>query len=260
MRAIEPIWQTTSETASRVRGRVESILDYAKTMGWREGENPARWRGHLDNLLPSTAKIAKVEHHAALAWQDMGAFMVELRKLELVSAWGLEFLILTATRTGEVIGAKWSEIDMAVGVWTVPAERMKAAVEHRVPLSAPAVALLKRLAAPPMGKWVFPGGRKGQPLSNMAFLKLLHRMKHPDITAHGFRSSFRDWCGEATGYPRDVAEAALAHTLKDKVEAAYRRGDLIEKRRALMIDWAKFLDRPATKGEVVSIHKYAVGQ
>jgi integrase len=256
MRILEPIWRTTPETASRVRGRVESILDYATARGWRTGENPARWRGHLQNLLPPTAKVAKVEHHAALPWQEIGAFMAELRGKEMISARGLEFLILTATRTGEAIGAKWSEIDLQAAVWTIPAERMKAATEHRVPLSAPALSLLRTLAKTPESEWVFPGGRKGKPLSNMAFLELLRRMDRGDLTAHGFRSTFRDWTGETTGYPRDVAEAALAHTLKDKVEAAYRRGDLMEKRRALMAEWARFCDRPAVKGEVIPIHKY----
>jgi integrase len=214
MRVLEPLWRETPETASRLRGRIESVLDYATARGWRTGDNPARWRGHLANLLPARAKIARVEHHAALPWREVGAFTATLRGKETISAKGLEFLILTAARTGEVIGAQWSEIDMQGAVWTIPGTRMKASVEHRVPLSAPALVVLKGLAEKRDSDWLLPGGHKGKPLSNMAFLQLLKNIGRSDITAHGFRSTFRDWCAETTNYPRDVAEAALAHTLR----------------------------------------------
>lgn len=257
MRVLDPIWRDKPETASRLRGRIESVLDYAAAHGWRTGENPARWRGHLAKLLPAPDKIAKVEHHAALPWSDIGAFMAELRDENGVAARALEFAILTAGRTGEVIGATWSEIDMHARLWTVPGDRMKAGREHRVPLSEAAMAVLKVMA--PLrddnaGGWIFPGGRKDQHLSNMGMMMLLRRMKRGDLTVHGFRSAFRDWCAEATNHPREVAEQALAHTLADKVEAAYRRGDLFEKRRRLMEDWAGFCARAAaTPANVVLI-------
>jgi integrase len=243
MATLEPIWHTTTETASRLRGRIESVLDYAKAREWRSGENPARWRGHIANMLPNPNKVQRVEHHAALPWADIGTFMAELRDESGMAARALEFTILTAARTGEVIGAQWSEIDMTAGIWTVPAARMKAGREHRVPLSDAAMTILRCLL--PLGDtkpagWVFNGPRTGQPLSNMALLMLLRRMKRGDLTTHGFRSTFRDWVAERTAYPREVAEAALAHTLGDKVEAAYRRGDLFDKRRNLMRDWADY--------------------
>ena len=257
MRVLEPVWREKAETASRLRGRIESILDYATARGWRGGENPARWRGHLDNLLPARAKIAKVEHHAALPWREVGAFMGALSSQEGVAALALRFVILTAARTNEVLGATWSEIDMQRAVWTVPGDRMKAGREHRVPLSEPALAILRELAPlrtdTDLGASIFPGRKDGRPLSNMALLMLLRRLGRGDLTAHGFRSTFRDWCGESTNHPREVAEAALAHTLSDKVEAAYRRGDLMDKRRRLMDDWAVFCGRAATAGEVIPI-------
>ena len=257
MRVLEPLWREKTETASRLRGRIESVLDYATARGWRSGENPARWRGHLDNLLPARSKVAKVEHHAALPWREIGAFMAALAEEEGVSALALRFAILTAARTGEVIGARWSEIDMQAAVWTVPADRMKAAREHRVPLSDAALDVLREVAKlrtePEADGFVFPGGKAGKPLSSMALLMLLRRMERGDLTAHGFRSTFRDWCAEATNYPREVAEAALAHTLRDKTEAAYQRGDLMEKRRRLMAEWATFCARPAPAGEVVPL-------
>lgn len=261
MRCLEPIWQDKPETASRVRGRIESVLDYATARHWRSGDNPARWRGHLDNLLPARMKVAKVQHHAALAWRQIGAFMASLDGQDGVAPLALRFAILTAARTGEAIGASWGEIDLTEKVWTIPPERMKAAREHRVPLSTGALAVLAKAAplrtdqsteAP-----VFPGAKAGKPLSNMALLMLLRRMERADLTAHGFRSTFRDWCGESTNHPREVAEAALAHTIKDKAEAAYARGDLMEKRRRLMEDWAKFCARPAPAGEVVPIRSVA---
>jgi integrase len=257
MQVLEPIWRDKTETASRLRGRIESVLDYARARGWRRGENPARWRGHLDNLLPARGKVAKVEHHAALPWREIGAFMAALVQQEGVAALALRFAILTAARTEEAIGAAWGEIDLAGAVWTVPAARMKASREHRVPLSDAAQAVLWQAAelrtdvspdAP-----VFPGGKADKPLSNMAMLALLRRMGRGDLTAHGFRSTFRDWCAEATNHPREVAEAALAHTLRDKAEAAYQRGDLMEKRRRLMADWASFCGRTAPAVDVVAL-------
>jgi integrase len=257
MRVLEPMWRDKTETASRLRGRIESVLDYATARGWRTGENPARWRGHLENLLPARSKIAKVEHHAALPWRQIGEFMAALRHEEGISALALRFAVLTAARTGEVIGARWSEIDMAGAVWTVPAGRMKAAREHRVPLSDEVLDVLREVSKPGSDTkadgYVFPGGRPGRSLSSMALLMLLRRIRRGDLTAHGFRSTFRDWCAEATNYPREVAEAALAHTLRDKTEAAYQRGDLMEKRRRLMAEWATFCARPSAAGRVVPL-------
>lgn len=252
MKALEPIWYDKTETASRVRGRIESVLDWATARKYREGENPARWRGHLDKLLPARSKVQRVEHHAALGYDDMGAFMVALREHSGVSARGLEFLILTAARTGEVLGAKWEEVDLGKKVWTIPASRMKAENAHRVPLSPVAVTILEGMATlkeTETAEYVFPGARKGRPLSNMAFLQLLKRMERGDLTAHGFRSTFRDWASERTAYPREVAEMALAHTIGDKVEAAYRRGDLFDKRQRLMEDWAEFCSTVPTKAK-----------
>jgi integrase len=261
MRVLEPIWLEKTETASRLRGRIESVLDYATARSWRAGENPARWRGHLENLLPARSKVAKVEHHSALAWQKMGAFMTTLDAQDGVSALALRFAVLTAARTGEVIGARWSEIDTTHAVWTVPAARMKAGREHRVPLSDRALAVVqaaaKLRANTKVDGFVFPGGKLGRSLSSMAMLMLLRRLGRSDLTAHGFRSTFRDWCAEATNYPREVAEAALAHTLRDKTEAAYQRGDLMEKRRRLMAEWAAYCSRPAAAGSVVSMRARA---
>jgi integrase len=242
MRVLEPIWHEKSETASRLRGRIEAVLDYAAARGWRSGDNPARWRGHIDNLLPSRAKIARVEHHAALPWQDTAGFLAALRQQKGVGALALEFVILTAARTGEVVGATWQEIDRQAALWTVPAARMKVGREHRVPLSDAAMAVLEA-AAPLRGNegaaLAFPGRRRGQPLSSRGMASLLERMKRTDLTVHGFRSTFRDWAGE-TGQPADLAEAALAHTLGNKVQTAYQRGDLLDRRRRLMADWAAF--------------------
>lgn len=253
MAALEPIWRGKPETASRVRGRIELVLDYAKARGWRTGENPARWRGHIANMLPKISKLQRVKHLAALPWGEIGDFMAELRDELGMAARALEFAILTAGRTGEVLGAKWGEMDLKAAVWTVPSERMKAARAHRVPLSDAALAVLRLLL--PMqdavaGDWVFHGTKRGKTLSNMAMLMLLRRMGRGDLTAHGFRSAFRDWTAETTVYAREVAEAALAHTVGDKVEAAYRRGDLFEKRRRLMGDWAAFCGRPMKGGAV----------
>jgi integrase len=251
---LQPIWTTKPETASRVRGRIESVLDYATTHGWRTGENPARWKGHLDNVLPARGKVAKVQHHAALPWREIGAFMAELAGQSGVSALALRFAILTAARTGEVIGARWSEIDLKEATWTVPEDRMKAGREHRVPLAEAALAVLREAArlresGAPDG-FIFPGGKAGHGLSNMALLTLLRRMGRGDITAHGFRSCFRDWCGE-TGQPSDLAEVALAHVVGDKTVAAYARGDLLQRRRALMTAWSAWCARPAPAGDNV---------
>jgi len=254
MRLLEPLWRDKTETASRVRGRIESVLDYAKARGWRDGENPARWRGHLDHLLPARAKVQRVRHHEALPWREIGGFMAGLREHTAISARCLEFLILTATRSGEVRGAKWREIDLDHAVWTIPAERMKAGREHRVPLSNAAIHVLRQMAL--LGcepeAFVFPG-YKGA-LSDVALAKAAGE----GCTVHGFRSTFRDWCAEATNYPRELAEAALAHVLRDKTEAAYQRGDLIEKRRRLMAEWATFCSRALPAGEVVPL-RAAIG-
>jgi integrase len=239
MRVLEPIWTDKPETASRVRGRIESVLDWATARGYRQGENPARWRGHLENLLPKKSKIRRVKHHAALPYAEMGDFMAALKQQEGVSVRALEFAILTVARTGEAIGAKWPEINFAERLWTVPAERMKAGKEHRVPLSAPAIAVLEEMQKIRHGDFVFPGAKARRPLGNMALLMMLRRRGRGDLTTHGFRSSFRDWVAERTDFPSEVAEMALAHAVGDKVEAAYRRGDLFHKRRQLMDAWSR---------------------
>jgi len=254
MRVLEPIWLEKTETAARVRGRIENILDWARVRGYRSGENPARWRGHLDMLLPTPGKVQTIEHHPALPMDDLGAFMVELRKQEGTGARALEFAILTAARSGEVRGATWSEIDLEDGTWTIPAIRMKAKREHRVALNAEAVKLLESLSRD--GDLIFPN-TKSEKLSDMTLTAVLRRMSRTDITAHGFRSTFRDWAAERTNYPRDVAEMALAHAIGDKVEAAYRRGDLFEKRRRMMREWGKFAGKVQTAGTVTPIKSKA---
>lgn len=253
LRAIEPIWTTKPETASRVRGRIESVLDFAKVRGYRTGDNPARWDGWLSHQLPPRNQIARVRHHPALPYADMPAFMEQLRGRVGIAARALEFAILTAARTGEVTGALWDEMDLIAKVWTVPAERMKGRREHRVPLSQRAVDILT--AMPREAEYVFPGGHKGEPMSNMAMLTLLRRMRRHDVTVHGFRSTFRDWTAERTAVANHVAEAALAHTVGNKVEAAYRRGDLLAQRARLMVDWAAYCAGPATEGAVVPIRR-----
>jgi integrase len=252
LQAVEPIWSVKPETAGRVRGRIEAIIDWATARGYRTGENPARWRGHLENLLPARSKVRRVEHHAALPYPEIGTFLAELRKQAGIAARALEFTILTAARTGEAIGARWDEFNIAERIWIIPAERMKAGKEHRVPLSDAALAILTEMAAIRLGDHVFPGGRIERPISNMAMLMTLRRMGRDDLTTHGFRSSFRDWCAERTAFPAEVAEMALAHAVGDKVEAAYRRGDLFAKRRQLADAWAKFC-ASAPAGEVVPI-------
>lgn len=253
LKVLEPIWKEKTETASRLRGRIESVLAWATVRGYRSGDNPARWKGHLDQLLPKPSKVAKVEHHAALPFAEIGAFMADLRKHAGTSARALEFAILTAARSGEVRGATWAEIDMDAAVWTIPEGRMKAGKEHRIPLSAPAIELLKALPRMVGTDLVFPGAKEGKPLSDMALTAVLRRMKRGDLTAHGFRSTFRDWAGEQTAYPREVIEHALAHQLKDKAEAAYARGTLFDKRRRLMQAWADYCDKIITAGEVLPL-------
>jgi integrase len=243
IKILNPIWSTKSETASRVRSRIELVLDWAKVHGHRDGENPARWRGHLDQILPKRSKVRRVVHHPALPFAEVPAFMERLRTRRGLSARALEFTILTAARTNEIIGATWAEMNAGAGLWTVPPERMKAGREHRVPLVVRAVAILTDLAEvakPESVDWVFPGDCEDGSLSNNAMLALLDRMDFGHVTVHGFRSSFRDWASETTAFPHEVVEMALAHTIENKAEAAYRRGDLFEKRRQLMTAWAEF--------------------
>jgi integrase len=238
--ALNPIWRTKTETATRVRQRIEAVLSAAKARGLRTGENPAAWRGHLDTLLPMISKRRRVEHHPAMPRADLPAFMADLQRRSNMSAWALQFTILTACRTGEVIGAQWSEIDLARDLWVIPASRMKAHVEHRVPLSRQALALLGTMPRNDGNDAVFWGARKPT-ISNMAMLQRLRGMR-PGLTVHGFRSSFRDWAAENTTFPAEVVEMALAHTVQNQVEAAYRRGDLLDKRRELMQAWADYLE------------------
>ena len=252
MKALEPIWVEKTETANRVRGRIEKVLDWAKVRGYRDGENPARWRGHLDKLLPARRKVQKVEHFAALPYAEMGEFMRALRAQEGNAALALELVILTACRTSEVINARWAEFDLEGKVWTISGERMKSGREHRVPLSDAAVAVLRTMQARAEGDYVFAGGKTNKPLSSMAMLVLLKRMGRGDLTVHGFRSTFRDWAAEMTNFPREVAEMALAHAVKDQTEAAYRRGDLFEKRRKLMQAWAEYCGREGAKVTPIS--------
>jgi len=241
-KVLDPIWQTKTETAARVRGRIESVLDWASVRGLRDGANPARWRGHLQRALPARSKVQRVRHHPALPYVELPAFVDQLRARRSLSARALEFLILTATRTSETTAAEWCEFDFKDGVWTIPSQRMKAGREHRVPLSRRALTLLRELKLLGDPRWVFPGNKGNSHLSNMAMLQIIRGMDRPTLTVHGFRSTFRDWTAEQTDFPREVAEAALAHAIGDKVEAAYRRGDLFEKRRALMRAWAEFAE------------------
>jgi integrase len=240
VKVLTPIWTTRTETATRVRGRIESILDWATVSRFRQGDNPARWRGHLENLLANPNKVAPVKNHPALPWRETPAFMVRLAQCRGVAARAAEFAILTAARSGEVRGATWDEVDLEARLWTVPAERMKAGKEHRVPLSGAAMALLA--AIPRRDGLIFAGRSGSAALSDMSLTAVLRRLGRSDITIHGFRSSFRDWCAEAVGnsFSREVCEHALAHSLPDRVEAAYRRGDLLDKRVVLMQAWADY--------------------
>src|SRR6516162_5459906 len=249
---LKPIWTTKSVTASRLRGRIEKVLDAAKAKGFRQGENPARWRGHLDHLLAKQTKLTR-GHHAAMPYERVAAFIGRLWESDSLAALALEFCILTAARSGEVLGMRWSEVDLEKKVWTVPARRMKAGREHRVPLSERAVAILKPLPEIKTGDFVFPGQRKNRQRWHTAMNMTLRRMK-ANFTVHGFRSSFRDWAGNETHYPRDLIETALAHVVGDKAEQAYRRSDALEKRRALMEAWAAYCD-PKAKSNVLRLHK-----
>jgi integrase len=256
MKVLQPIWQQKTETASRLRGRIESILDWATVSRYRVGENPARWRGHLQNLLADPTKLKRVVHHPALPWEEVDKFMKELRERDGIAARAVEFGILTAARSGEIRGTRWSEIDLKEAIWTVPAARMKAGREHRVPLSTSALSLLK--AMPRLGDIVFAGRRHESELSDMSLTAVLRRMGRGDITMHGFRSTFRDWCAESVGntFSREICEHALAHSLLDKVEAAYRRGDLLDKRKLLMQAWAEHCSTGATSTtDIVAIEK-----
>jgi integrase len=239
LRVLKPIWTSKAETASRVRGRIEKVLDAAKAKGFRSGENPARWRGHLDHLLPRPSKLSR-GHHAAMPYEEVANFIAKLRTREATAALALELCILTAARSGEILGMRWSEIDFDNKVWTVPANRMKAGREHRVPLSSSATAILRHLERMKIGDFVFPGQARAKPLSNMAMDMMLRRMQVDHATVHGFRSSFRDWAGNVSNFPRELIETALAHVIGDKAEQAYRRRDALEKRRLLMDEWAAY--------------------
>ena len=249
LQILSPIWTTKTETAKRVQGRIENIMDFAAAHKYRDPLNPARWRGHLDKLLPKPSRVKEVTHHPAMPYDEVPDFVDELSRNRSVSAMALKFLILTATRTLEVLHAEWREIDLSASVWTVSASRMKTRREHRVPLSDSAMTVLQALPRIEGCPFVFPGSRNGRPLSNMALLQLMRGMGYGvnssrgDYVPHGFRSTFRDWTGEVSSFPREVAEMALAHAIENKVEAAYRRGDLFEKRRRMMQEWANYLDR-----------------
>jgi integrase len=251
---LQPIWQEKPETASRLRGRIERVLNAAKAKGYRTGENPAAWRGHLENLLPKQPRLSR-GHHAAMPYREVPAFIAELRHRPATAARALEFCILTAARSGEALAARWDEIDLDGKVWTVPAGRTKAAREHRVPLSDRALAILREMETGRMSEYVFPGQRTGRPLSGMAFEMLLRRAKSP-YTAHGFRSSFRDWAGNETHFARELAEHALAHVIGDKAEQAYRRDTALARRRELMDAWAKHCEG-GTGDKVVVLKRLA---
>jgi integrase len=259
LRVLEPIWQVKPGIAGRIRQRVEAVLDWATARGHRTGENPARWRGHLENLLARPSKIRTVEHHAALPYAEVAAFIGELRAQSSTAARALEFIVLTAARSGEVRGATWSEIDLKERVWCIPASRMKGGREHRVPLSGAAAAILDQMR--PDGTFgdglVFPGSIEGQPIGERTIARTVERMGRREVTVHGFRSCFRDWAAERTAFPNEVAEMALAHAVGSKVEAAYRRGDLFDKRRQLAEAWAKFCSMPAivTTDKVVTLRR-----
>lgn len=258
MRVLQPIWLAKNETAGRLRGRLENILDWAAVQGFRAVENPARWKGHLDNLLASPGKVQKNNHFKALPYAEISPLMLALRANGSVSAKALEFLILTAARTSEIIGAKWDEIDFDNQLWIVPADRMKAKREHRVPLSSRAIEIVREMQALKTNDAIFPGRSKGGFLSNAAMDKLLQQTLGIDATVHGMRSTFRDWASERTAYPHEVCEMALAHTIRNQAEAAYRRGDLIEKRRNLMADWLKFCETSAdTAGALIPFKRTA---
>ena len=240
LNVLTPIWSDKTETAKRLRGRIEAVLDWATFNKYRQGENPARWKGHLEHSLAKPSKVAKVKHHAAMPYQELPVFMLELRRRDGLGAKALEFLILTGCRSGEIRGAVWSEIDIGSKLWVIPAERMKMAQEHRVPLSDVAVELLTSLPRLEGTDLVFPSSKPNTPLSDMTLTAVLRRCCGEAYTVHGFRSCFRDWLAETTNYPNEACELALAHSISNKVEAAYRRGDMLEKRFAMMNDWANY--------------------
>jgi integrase len=265
LKILTPIWTDKTETAKRVQGRIENILDFAAARKYRDPINPARWRGHLDKLLPKPSRVRTVTHHPAMPYSDLPDFIKALRENGSISAQALAFLILTATRTGEVLNAKWDEIDLDTRIWTIPEVRMKARREHRVPLSEEAITILSGLSRIAGNHHVFPGSRYGRPLSNMALLQLMRGMGYGvdgangPYVPHGFRSSFRDWSGEVSSYPRDVAEMALAHVIENKVEAAYRRGDLFQKRAKMMEAWATYLFTPNSSSKLVTLTRQRQG-
>jgi len=252
---LKPIWTTKTETATRVRQRIESVLSWAKVSGYRTGENPARWKGNLEHALPKPARLQKIMHYPALPWQEVGAFMIELRKREGIGARALEFAVLTAARSGEVRGATWPEIDLHAKLWTIPATRMKAGKAHRVPLSEPAIKLLKALPRMEGCPYVFPSPR-GKMLSDMSINSVTRRMK-VDAVPHGFRSTFKDWCRTSTSYQDEVSELALAHVSTDATRAAYARDELLPKRERLMREWAKHCDTVQPKRAVATIRQGA---
>ena len=253
MKVLEPIWAVKPGTASRVRASIESVLNSAKARGYRTGENPAQWRGHLDHLLPARSKVRRVQHYPALPFGKMPAFMEQVRACDDIAARALEFTVLTASRIGEALGARWEEMDLDARLWIIPAARMKSGKEHRVPMAPRVIAIVEKMAETRLNEFVFPGAKQGRPLSDAGVRKLV-RALHEGVTRHGFRSSFRDWAAETTSFPNHVVEMALAHAVSDAVEAAYRRGDLLEKRRALMEVWDEYCGRPAA-GEVVVLER-----
>lgn len=249
LKVLTPIWGTLAETSSRLRGRIERVLDFAKVKGWRSGENPALWRGHLKNVLPARKKLTR-GHHPAMPYSDVPAFVARLRTREAMSAKAMEFTILTTSRSDETYGGRWPEVDFDKAIWIVPPERMKRSRQHRVPLSGRALEILRELHEVRVSDFIFPGQKKDEPLSSSAMDALLERMKEDQYTVHGFRSSFRDWAGDETSFPREVAEAALAHKVGDETEQAYRRSDALEKRRKLLQAWADYLSKPKS-GNIV---------
>jgi integrase len=253
LKCLRPVWERTPETASRIRGRIEAVLDWCGAAGHREGANPARWGGHLEHLLPSPSKTKPAQHHAAMAVAEIPAFMHALRAQHGTAARALEFGILCASRSGEVFDCRWSEIEG--DIWVVPGSRMKSGREHKVPLTGPALAIIEQMRAQRQGDLVFPGRDGLKPLGQTALRHVLKQLGRRDVSVHGFRSTFRDWCGDYTNFPREVAEAALAHSVGDKVEAAYRRGTALEKRRKLMEAWAAFCARPVADGEVLPLRR-----
>jgi integrase len=248
LKVLEPVWTQKPTMASHVRANIESVLNWAKARGYRSGENPAAWRGHLDHLLPASSKVRRVQHHTALPYAEIPPFMEQVRARDGITPRALEFTILTASRIGEALGARWGEVDLEARLWIIPPERMKSGKEHRVPMAPRVVAIVEEMAASRLSEFVFPGVKQGRPLSDMGARTLVPEL-HEGVTRHGFRSTFRDWAAETTGFPNHVVEMALAHAIGDAVEAAYRRGDLLEKRRALMQAWAAFCER--TSAEVV---------